>query len=181
MTRSSSITNLLHFVTQDMKIDIPLFQNNPKKSIELNLDNMDLVTATAEAKKVLQYVLSTDSFWVCEYGTDNGDTFIANNFFACEPSVEILEYHSKWIDRDWFEYEKDAIACVHTSLPSFSLDAYIHYALRMEYLSNTIFLINPNKGYAVWIYDRRGMDIASKDASLLFDLNKEFGHLVNQV
>lgn len=181
MTHLSSTSNLLRFITQDMKIDIPLSQNNPKESIELNLENMDLISAAAATKEILRYVLSTDSFWVCEYGTDNGDTFMENHFFACEPSVEILEYHSELIDRDWFEYEKDAIACVHTSLPLFSLDAYIHYALRMEYLSNTIFLVNPTKGYAVWIYDRRGMDIASKAASLLFDLNKEFGHLINQV
>lgn len=180
MTHLLSIANLLHFITQDMKIDIPLSQNNPKESIELNLEDMDLVSATAEVKQILQFVLSTDSFWVCEYGTSDGDTFLANNFFACEPSVEILEYHSELIDRDWFEYEKDAIACVRTSLPLFSLDAYIHFALRMEYLSNTIFLINPNKKFAVWIYDRRGMDIASKDVGLLLDLKNRFKDIVSQ-
>lgn len=171
MKSALSKTKLYDFITKEM-IDIPLIAYSPDETIGLMFDNIASETAIEIVQQILKHLLSTDPFWVCEYGTDNGETFLENHFFSREPTIEVLEYHSM-IDRDYIEYEKDAIACVQTALPVFSLDAYIRCALRPDGLSNNIFLINPDKGFAVWIYDERGMYITSKDANLRLELQKK--------
>lgn len=175
---NSIISQLKHFITHTLKVDIPLQKNNPGSSVQFNFENLDTPFATTLAYDIICSLLSDDLFWVCEYGSNTGKVLFENCFFKTKPDIAIIPYYSELIDREWFEYECDSIFGGCTTLANFNLKSFIAYGFRLDYLSNTIFLIDIKQEIAVWIYDRRGMDIASTNHSVLQILRSKYAEYI---
>jgi len=172
----ASISCLKNFICNTLNVDLPLYQNNPDCSVRINFEDLNTIEAQLLAKKIIKQLLSENLFWICEYGSSSGKTFYENNFFVSNPEVFIFPFQFTLIDRDWFEYERDSITCTYIGLQDLRLDEYIKYAFRLEFISNTIFLISTDRQIALSIYDRRGMDISSTNHSILRRIRSEFSN-----
>ncbi len=173
------MNNLIKFITKDLHVDIPLYYNNLGKAIKFDFENVDTECAENIIETVIHILFADRPFWVCEYGSITGSEILGNELFATCPKIEVIPYISS-VDKDDFEYDQDAIACVHTNIETFSVRKYISYVFEYEFISNTIFLIDEVKGIALYAYDRRGMDIAATDDAILEQLLEKFSSYISK-
>ena len=173
------MNNLIKFITKDLHVDIPLYYNNLGKAIKFDFENVDTECAENIIETVIHILFADRPFWVCEYGSITGSEILGNELFSTCPKIEVIPYISS-VDKDDFEYDQDAIACVHTNIETFSVRKYISYVFEYEFISNTIFLIDEVKGIALYAYDRRGMDIAATDDAILEQLLEKFSSYISK-
>lgn len=172
---------LLNCINQ-MKIDLPLYVLNSDRAIRLDFSDIRYETVCDVINRVLHVMLGDRTFWLCEYGDNRATDLIKKRLFdKRKAEVGIIPYHSKLIDRDWFQYCHDSIACAKIHTRDFFSHAYIKYVLRDSFLSNTIFLIDNERKIALQVYDRRGMDIAAMDIGIIAQLFNEFRPYVHKV
>lgn len=176
---NAKIEDFIKFITTDLHVDIPLFYNNIGKSIKFDFEDVDVERASNVIEEVIHLLFAKRPLWVCEYGSITGSGMLDNGLFSTCPKIEIIPYISS-VDKDYFEYDHDAIACVRTNIDTFCVRKYIAYVLEYEFISNTIFLIDEVKGIALYAYDRRGMDIAARDNAVLRQLLKKFGAYISK-
>ena len=175
----SKMNNLIRFITNDLHVDIPLYYNNLGKAVKFDFENVDTERTENVIETVIHILFTDRPFWVCEYGSITGSGILGSGLFTVCPKIEVIPYVSS-VDKDDFEYDHDAIACVHTNIDTFSIRNYISYVLEYEFISNTIFLIDEVKGIALYAYDRRGMDIAATDDALLEQLLEKFSSYISK-
>lgn len=169
----NKITQLTNLLQQELCVDIPLFYNNRSNAARLDFIDLEEAMARNVAKDALRFLFEEHSFWMCAYGSDSGDIFFDNHLLQSPAEVTVLPYHSH-VDRDWFEYDHDTMACVEISLETLAIERYLDYVFRLEFLSNTLFLVSAKQQLAVHVYDRRGMDIATRNPLLLARFRKQF-------
>ena len=175
------IDELVRFMNSKLHIDIPLYYNNPKCAIRFNFDDISTEQAENIIDSVIHFLFGNYPFWVCEYGSISGKIMLDNHLFSTQiPEIIVVPYLYTSEDGDWFEYDHDAIACVHTEIADFSVRKYITYVLEREFIYNTIFLIDETREIALYAYDRRGMDIASTDKAVLGQLSEKFNSYVSK-
>lgn len=166
-----SIQQLLQSIT-NLKVDITLYADNPGRCLRFNLDDLPTDKAKKVVISIIRSLYCNSSFWVCEFGSNTGRTLVDNQIVNVEKGLMIVPY--MFTRRDYFEYDSDAIACAQVCLDKLSLQAYIDFAFRLEFLSNTIFLIDPVREIALYIYDRRGMDVVSSNLQILEKLRHDY-------
>ena len=169
----NKVKQLICLLQGELYVDIPLFYNNRHNAVRLDLMEIDDLKARQIVKSVLQFLFGKHLFWLCAYGCDSGDIVNNNRLLHSQSEVTVVPYHSS-VDRDWFEYDHDAIACAEISLKTLAIDNYLDYVFRLEFLSNTLFLVNVESKVAVHVYDRRGMDVAATDPLLLENFKQQF-------
>ena len=170
-----SIVRLKQFINSSLVIDYPLYVSNQKYGVKINFDKLNDMPAKNVARCILDQLLHQKGFWVCEYGSNSVKALQEKGFLSASPIVtEIISHKSRTVDPAWFEYDVGAISCNYVTKSSFSFDVYIRYAFRLDFLSNTIFLIDDEQKLAIHIYDRRGMDVVSTDRRLLEHLYSDF-------
>lgn len=170
-----SIVRLKQFINSSLVVDYPLYVSNRKYGVKISFDELNDMTAEKVARCILDQLLPQKGFWVCEYGSNSVEALQEKGFLSASPIVaEIISHKCRTVDPTWFEYDVGAISCNYVMKSSFSFEVYIRYALRLDFLSNTIFLIDDEQKLAVHIYDRRGMDIVSTDQRLLERLCSDF-------
>lgn len=72
---NTSLSDLFHFLTKELHVDLPLCQNNPNNSVKIRFNSLDTSTAKEIAKEIIQATIGDSLFWVCEYGSISGETF----------------------------------------------------------------------------------------------------------
>lgn len=169
----NKMTQLIDFLQTDLCVDIPLFYNNQPDAVRLDFIEIGTAQARQTVKAALQFIFGGQPFWLCAYGSNSGSLFHDNHLLQRPTKVMVLPYHSK-VDRDWFEYDHDAMACVEISLETLAIENYLDYVFRLEFLSNTLFLVNTERKVAAHVYDRRGMDVAATNPALLEHFRQEF-------
>lgn len=174
-----SMERLERFLHSGLQIDYPLYMSNRQQGVKLDFEALDDTVAKAAAKSVLSSLLREEGFWVCEYG-GNSETALREKGFLCAPPLitEILPHKCTTLDPDWFSYDVEAISCNYVKKSGFSLDTYIQYVFRLDFLSNTIFIIDEVQGFALHIYDRRGMDIVATDPGILERIRTDFSKYI---
>lgn len=167
---NNHLSELLDLI-ESLHVEMPLFHNNPNCAIKFDFEDTSDRIAKEIVLKILNELFHDCYFWVCEYGCSSADTFLKHLFFKnSAPPVIVFPYQFKYVDHDYFEYAHDTIACVRTGDNNFCFDSYVEYAFRLEFISNTIFLMDTNQGIAVHLYDRRGMDVATQNHDVLIHL-----------
>lgn len=175
------IGSLVQCINSKLHIDIPLYYNNPNCAIKFDFDDVSAEQAENIMDSVIHLLFGNYPFWVCEYGSISGKTMLDNHLFSVRiPKIIVVPYSSVSVDKDWFEYNYDAIACAHTDIVDFSVQKYLTYVLEREFISNTIFLIDEIREIALYAYDRRGMDIASIDKAVLRQLSEKFNFCISK-
>lgn len=173
------INNLVKFITNELHVDIPLYHNNANRAVKFDFEDMSIKRTKEVINAIVCLLFGSRPFWVCEYGSVTGEAMLNHGLFATTPKIEIVPYISS-VDRDYFEYDHDAIACVHSDLGKFCVRKYIEYVLEREFISNHIFLIDEVNEIALYVYDRRGMDVASTNYSVLERLFKRFSFCISK-
>ena len=170
-----SIAELKQFINSSLIIDYPLYVSNANDGVKINFDELSDADAEMVAHCILDQLLCWEGFWVCEYGNSSVYALQEKALVSADPIVtEIIPHKCSTMDPDWFAYDIQEISCNYVMKSSFSFDAYIRYAFRLDFLSNTIFLIDVEQELAVHIYDRRGMDIVSTNRRRLERLCLDF-------
>lgn len=172
-------SNLVKFITDELHVDIPLYHNNATRAVKFDFEDMSIERTKEVITAVVRLLFGGRPFWVCEYGSVTGEAMLAHGLFATPPKIESVPYISS-VDREYFEYDHDAIACVRTDLEKFCVRNYIEYVLEREFISNHIFLIDEVNGIALYAYDRRGMDAASTNDAVLERLLKGFSFCISK-
>lgn len=167
------VDSVYRFITKTLHVDIPLYYNNPGKSIRFDFEDVDTEQTENIIKAVVYLLFGCHPFWICEYGSVTGKAILERGLLAVAPKISVIPYISS-VDKDYFEYEHDAIACAHTNIQAFSVCKYISYVLEKDFISNSIFLIDEVHEVALYVYDRRGMDVASTDNDVLKRLLEKF-------
>ena len=166
MANNSSVDELINCINK-LHIDRTLFLENQNRAIKFDFEEMETVPAQDLAIKILQRIFNKQSFWICEYGEDSRSRFKKKGFFSKPiPDIKIVPYISP-VDRDFAAYTHDTIVCTYISWGKW-------------FISNSIFLIDDKREIAVYIYDRRGMDVVSSNNDFLKVLYLEFEQYVIQ-
>lgn len=170
-----SMERLERFLHSCLQIDYPLYMRNPRCGVKLDFEALDDAEAKTAAQNVLSSLLWEEGFWLCEYGSDSGTALQEKGFLCAPPLItEILPHKCTTLDPDWFSYDVEAISCNYVKKSDFSLDTYIQYAFRLDFLSNTILIIDEAQEFALHIYDRRGMDIVATDPGITERIRTDF-------
>lgn len=169
---------LQEFLSDGLNVSIPLYYNNPNRSVRINLENLCDDFAGSLVKTIVSSLLQGKNFWICQYGSTSGYELLSKGFLMGSPPISIIEHDFSSINSEWYEYPSNHIACVKIPFQSFNMDAYITYVFRRCFLSNTLFLIDTIGKCAISIYDRRGMDIASADDTTIERIRTDFGKYV---
>lgn len=163
----------LNLIQRELRIDVPLFYNNRPNSARLDLTNADEAEARGTVRSALEFLFGERPFWLCAYGDDSGAVLFENQLLQRPTEIAVVPYCS-CVDRDWFAYDHDAIACAEVTLKMLALERYLDYVFRLEFLSNTVFLVDAERKLAAHVYDRRGMDVAARDPLLLAQFREQF-------
>ena len=83
-------------------------------------------------------------------------------------------YYCDTISHVWFEYDHDTITVAVSPFEEFAVDRYLDYVFRLAFLSNTLVLASVERKVAVYVYDRRGMDVITTDALLIHEFMQHF-------
>ena len=94
-------------------------------------------------------------------------------FFHRQPDTIVIPYLTS-VNRDWFEYDHDTITVAVAPFEEFAVDRYLDYVFRLAFLSNTLVLASVERKVAVYVYDRRGMDVITTDALLIHEFRQHF-------
>ena len=179
MVNNSSVDGLVNCIKK-LHIDRTLFLENQNRAIKFDFEQMETAPAKNLAIKILQRIFNKQSFWICEYGEDSRGRFKKKGFFSTPfPDIKIVPYISL-VDKDFADYAHDTIVCTYISWENFQPAIYVSYAFRKWFLSNSVFLIDDKREIAVYIYDRRGMDVVSSDKVFLKEVYIEFEQYIIQ-
>lgn len=117
-------------------------------------------------------MFANKELWICAYGQNSGSLFKINHFFSHQHETVVAPYRS-CVDED-FEYEHETIVFSKVAFEEFSVDRYLDYVFRLAFLSNTLVLASVERKVAVYVYDRRGMDVITTDALLIHEFRQHF-------
>ena len=173
MVYNKMITKLVHLLQEELNVDVPAFYHNQQNAARLDFEEADDLEARNVVKSVLQYLFEKRKLWLCAYGYDSGDLFKENHFFHRQPDTIVIPYLTS-VNRDWFEYDHDTITVAVSPFEEFAVDRYLDYVFRLAFLSNTLVLASVERKVAVYVYDRRGMDVITTDALLIHEFMQHF-------
>lgn len=153
------------FIVKQHLIEDPLIQNNPGKTITVDLTTVNLHQRLKMAEKVFSIFFNKDDFYFCEYGAigiDKKKRYIIGN-----PNKEnCFEFKSKNKDI-WYCY--DNITYLRVKPKTFRFYRYIKDVIYKNHFWNSYYFIDLKNMIAVRMYDERGMAILFDDEIVLQD------------
>ncbi len=173
-------TNLEEFIRNAVVFEMPLFHNNPGKSVKFDFEQLTKKEIVEIISKVLLFLFEGNALWICEWGSKSGDTIRAKKI-VLNGIHDLICIPYQFLEDDYYSYESDSITCVYSHFDHFNISEYLDYVLETNFISNLLCLVSIPAKTAVHIYDRRGMDIVSTDVAQLMDLRRLFGkHFSNE-